>query len=146
MAWDSHGRLFAFGHRDAVGAGDRACDATLPLAVPLQQHVWERLYGTSNSPKRRRHTPSGGGGDTPGAGFGDRDTPVAHAQSVRMASAGWQHTLVVTHSGELYSFGGGVNGQLGLGPQVTHAKRPMRVQLPQDEVRVCDRHCGSLLS
>ena len=62
---------------------------------------------------------------------------VSASASVRVAAAstGWQHTLVVTASGALYSFGSGVNGQLGLGDDVLHAPRPTRVHLRSGQQR-----------
>ena len=47
--------------------------------------------------------------------------------AVVSASAGWQHCLVVTAIGSLYSFGAGVNGQLGHGDDVLHVDWPRQV-------------------
>jgi len=39
-------------------------------------------------------------------------------RKVRKLASGWRHTMVVTENGELYSWGRGVNGQLGLNSTV----------------------------
>ncbi|XP_070189612.1 X-linked retinitis pigmentosa GTPase regulator-like isoform X2 [Littorina saxatilis] len=61
------------------------------------------------------------------------------ADRVKSVSCGGSHTAAVTENGQLYTFGDGPNGQLGLGVSVLESQSPSLVKLPFKVSQVC---CG----
>ncbi|XP_070189606.1 X-linked retinitis pigmentosa GTPase regulator-like [Littorina saxatilis] len=61
------------------------------------------------------------------------------ADRVKTVSCGGSHTAAVTENGQLYTFGDGPNGQLGLGVSVLESQSPSLVKLPFKVSQVC---CG----
>ena len=65
-----------------------------------------------------------------GSAWSSQPCPLAtRFAAVATASAGWQHCVAVTQDGAVFSFGVGLNGQLGLGDDVTRVKCPQRVHV-----------------
>lgn len=62
-------------------------------------------------------------------------------KSVAQAACGSSHTLVLTTKGEIYSFGWGKDGQLGLGATVKDRKSPTLIRTLGDVVKIAA--CGS---
>ena len=50
--------------------------------------------------------------------------------SIQSVTCGWKHVLAVTLDGELYSWGDGRHGQLGLGQDRPMSQEPHRVDMP----------------
>eukprot|EP01106_Pelomyxa_sp_JSP_P013865 TRINITY_DN425_c0_g2_i1.p1 TRINITY_DN425_c0_g2~~TRINITY_DN425_c0_g2_i1.p1 ORF type:complete len:349 (+),score=55.43 TRINITY_DN425_c0_g2_i1:176-1222(+) len=62
---------------------------------------------------------------------------------VVQVSCGWDHTLALTESREVYTWGKGAFGQLGLGPKTSHTSTPTRVGFPSECSQIA---CGGLFS
>ncbi|EFJ39741.1 hypothetical protein VOLCADRAFT_70529 [Volvox carteri f. nagariensis] len=124
------GRVFTFGWSKygQLGHGDHT-DRTVPCQVAALRHT--RISSVAGG---WRHTMAAdSSGNLYGWGwnkFGqlglgdssDRPSPVLvggalAGQRVSLVTCGWRHTVAVTEGGRVYSWGRGVNGQLGHGAE-----------------------------
>ena len=65
---------------------------------------------------------------------------LPEGQKAKQASCGFEHTACITESGDLYVWGDGRQGQLGLGDQKRNADLPQKVELPAKASKVL---CGA---
>lgn len=74
------------------------------------------------------------------------DFLVSGRLCVKSITCGWKHSLLATESGQVFSWGSGRNGELGLGDTVLVADRPTKVDTFQSDtgtsVRIAKVLCG----
>ncbi|GFH12745.1 UV-resistance 8 protein, partial [Haematococcus lacustris] len=126
VAVSNHGVLYAFGwgKYGQLGHGDNTDQPTATPVAALQGKVvvevvggWRHTLATDSSGSLW-----GWGWNKFGQlGLGDtvdRNTPCLVASldgsGISLLASGWRHSLAVTQAGAVYSWGRGVNGQLGL--------------------------------
>lgn len=85
----------------------------------------------------------GVGGDAAPADVGIRKVTGLEGRRVVQAAIGAAHVALLTDDGEVFSYGSGSSGQLGLGPQVTAADAPTRVTHALDSVSIVHVACGA---
>ena len=65
-----------------------------------------------------------------------KDLPETH---YKMLSCGVDHCMALTQDGDVYSWGGGSEGQLGLGPDMMDTETPIKVPVNESVVYIS---CG----
>ena len=68
---------------------------------------------------------------------------VTGLRAVKNVAAGLRHALCVSHEGEVYSWGAGSKGQLGVGNKVNKSGAPVKIDLPKAATGV---FCGQYFS
>jgi len=154
LAVSTEGRLYAWGkgYEGALGLGGKE-DRSLPERGPDHLRIVQAAAGNGFSlllsDKGELYScGSGEFGQTGHGGTTDRylriPSPIRSLLSKRVTyvAAGPFHAACCTEDGEVYTWGLGLDGQIGIGSSAMHNPTPQRVHLPV-QGKVCQVSCGS---
>ncbi|XP_076467036.1 X-linked retinitis pigmentosa GTPase regulator-like isoform X2 [Babylonia areolata] len=150
MALTDDGRVFVWGgsSEGQLGLGEDESEVPVPKELDVGQPVTCIACGYYHSALVTENGDLYTFGESEGGKLGlgdDTDeckTPqhvMAISDKVKSVSCGGAHTVAVTEKGEVYAFGGGPNGQLGLGVSVLESESPSLLKLP---FKVSQVACG----
>ncbi|KAK7494796.1 hypothetical protein BaRGS_00013923, partial [Batillaria attramentaria] len=149
MALTEDGRLFVWGSNGEgqVGLGEES-EVSVPTQLDVGQRVTCIACGYYHSAIVTENGELYTFGETEEGQLGlgdDTEEPkipqqvVAISDKVKAVACGSTHTVVLTEKGQVYTFGGGASGQLGLGVSVLSSPSPSLLKLPFKVSQIC---CG----